>query len=260
MNELTLYGIESKLLTLFDDYDRIEDDPEIVDPADRTRQLEAKALELREQVTLELAKVDGLAAVHRELKAQVAVRNKIRDDEYARLDRLYGRTNRRLNRLEEYAIAVLQLRAREAGTQLACIEGATSTLKLAKCPPSVDVRQPELVPSEYLVGTFKLPMTVWRSIAAVVERDGQRDLLQDMENATGRAVFDPVKNAIKEELKRSDPCPNCGKDAGLLPGRVWASLNHDETETCGECGGTGQKRRGVPGCELITDRVRLIVE
>jgi hypothetical protein len=115
-------------------------------------------------------------------------------------------------------IEALQFRLQATGQKK--LDGETSTLKLAKNPASVDVRQPELVPDEFLRRSMTMPESMWKHISDCLDEVGSRRR-NDFDAFIDASKPEPVKADIAKALK-----------AGA----------------------------GVPGCERITDKVRLVVE
>lgn len=130
------------------------------------------------------------------------------------------------------------------------IEGRHSTLALKKCPPSVEVAQEALLPKEYCNLKITLPESVWQDIIDAIDNPA---LCYRLEMGTIGAHAEPMKAEIAKVLKSTEPCSKCGGEGQINPGDSIAP------EPCDQCGGSGQVPKGVAGCRLITDKVRLEV-
>lgn len=101
------------------------------------------------------------------------------------------------------------------------IEGAHGTFRIQKNPASVDVAQPELVPAPYQRITVTMSKYLYDRInQALFSGDKTSSLFAELQEAKTGAA-EPVKSQIMSELKQ-----------GV----------------------------SVPGCRLVDDRVRLVVE
>lgn len=117
--------------------------------------------------------------------------------------------------LKEQVIGVMNF----AGTK--SVEGPHATLSIKKNPASLDVAQPELVPPNYQRRHVTLTTALWeRLLAHLMTTDKGGLIFADLVDCK-ISEPEPMKDAIKAELK-----------AGI----------------------------GVPGCRIVDDRVRLVVE
>ena len=208
---LSLYKIETELLDLMRFRESVADDPDMT-PDEITASLEAIDRQITEYVTREVAKVDGIAAYLRECHA----RHDVLKAEAQRLQLQADAWAERGERLYAVTLQVMQ----QTGATL--LEGANSTFKVRKNPPSVDPNiQMDILPTPYQRLTVKLNRSLWERVLAYL-----------MTNEKGAPLFrelieinvgnpEPMKDAIKSELR-----------AGV----------------------------GVPGCRLREDSVRLVVE
>lgn len=215
---LSLYKIETELLDLMRFRESVADDPDMT-PDEITASLEAIDRQITEYVTREVAKVDGIAAYLRECHA----RHDVLKAEAQRLQLQADAWAERGERLYAVTLQVMQ----QTGATL--LEGANSTFKVRKNPPSVDVAQPELVPPAYQRQTVTLTVALWRRVLSHLFSNprqplsgGHEDVSLFIElNECKISNPEPMKDAIKAELK-----------AGV----------------------------GVPGCRLVDDKVRLVLE
>lgn len=207
---LSLYQIEAELLDLMRFRESVATDTEMT-PQEQTASLEAIDKQITEYVHREVAKVDGIAAYLRECQTRAEVLMK----EAQRIQLQADAWEARGERLEAVTLRVMQ---QTGATQL---DGATSTFKVRKNPPSLDVAQPELVPAAYNRVTVTMTEDLLaRLMQHLFGTPKGAPLFADLQ-ACKQSNPEPMKDAIKSELKQ-----------GV----------------------------GVPGCTLITDKVRLIVE
>lgn len=207
---LSLYNIRTELLELLRYREEIASDPDMT-PQEMQTSLEICDDRIREYVTGEIAKVDGIAAYFRECDArQEALR--------AEAKRILAQADiweQRGKRLNQITLRVMQQ------TGATHLEGATSTFKVRKNPPSLDVAQPELVPAPYQRRQVTLTTALWdRLLAHLFATPKGATLFVELQECK---ISEPeaMKDAIKKELK-----------AGV----------------------------GVPGCRMREDSVRLVVE
>lgn len=207
---LSLYKIETELLDLMRFREDVAQDTDLT-PQEQTASLEAIDKQITEYVHREVAKVDGIAAYLRECETRAAVLKA----EAMRIKAQADAWTARHDRLEAVTLRVMQ----QTGATL--LEGANSTFKVRKNPPSVDVAQPELVPTPYQRLTVKLNRGLWERVLAhlMMSEKGAPLFHELIEINVGNP--EPMKDAIKSELR-----------AGV----------------------------GVPGCRLREDSVRLVVE
>jgi hypothetical protein len=207
-SNLSLYQIKTELLDLMRFREDVAQDADLT-PQEQKASLEAIDQQITEYVHREVAKVDGIASYLRECETRAAVLKA----EAKRIHEQAAAWEARHDRLEAVTLRVMQ----QTGATL--LEGANSTFKVKKNPPSVDVAQPELVPTPYNRMTVTMSQSMFHRI--VVALDKQQDGLGIELRACKTSNPEPMKDAIKAELKQ-----------GV----------------------------GVPGCRLVDDKVRLVVE
>jgi Siphovirus Gp157 len=208
-NNLSLYQIETELLDLMRYRESVAEDAELT-PQDQKASLEAIDKQIAEYVMREIAKVDGIAAYLRECETRASVlrleSERIADQADAWMERH--------DRIEAITLRVMQ----QTGATL--LEGRTSTFKVRKNPPSVEVAQPDLVPLDYRRITVTMTAGLWSRLISVLVSERGAPVLADL-LACKKTNDEPVKTEIGKELKQ-----------GV----------------------------GVPGCRLVDDKVRLVVE
>jgi hypothetical protein len=135
--ELTLYEITDTLPALLDSLDMTEPgSPERAEcEADIARYMEALP-----------TKVDGVGHVRASLKGMSA----LAAEEIKRLQMRKQRFDAALERIDGYVVSILEgLPEPKRGPKK--LEGATTTLSLAKCPPSLRIFSEAMIPAEYRV-------------------------------------------------------------------------------------------------------------
>jgi len=137
MNDLTLYSVVDTLPALMDSYDLTEEgSPE---------RAECEA-EIRRYMEALPRKVDGVSRMLAHLESQAELAAK----EIARLQRRKARFERAQERLEGYVMDVLRtLPEPKRGSRR--LEGDTSTLSLAKCPPSLNITDMDAIPADFVI-------------------------------------------------------------------------------------------------------------
>lgn len=243
---LTLYDIQVELLRDVElRQELIAGEYELM-PEERTEAIAECEMRIAAYIDATPGKVDNTTGFLKECTRREEI-------DKAEADRIYERAKAwkaKREYVEECVIRALQAVGKER------IEGRHSTLALRKCPSSVEVAQPELVPIEYNRVVVKLPMPLWEACRRWAMRD--EELSKKMMHV-GIPEVEARRGEIAKVLKSTEPCSKCGNDAGLNPGRIWTTPDHDETGPCDRCGGSGQAPKGVAGCRLITDKVRLEV-
>lgn len=151
--DLTLYSVVDTLPVLIDSLDMTEPgSPERAEcEVDIARYLEALP-----------QKVDGVAHVHTHMAAQV----RLADAEIKRLQARKRRFENAVERMETYIMSVLdKLPVPKRGPKK--LEGATATLSLCKCPPSLQITDESKIPAEYRIVIHPVPATTQVDKAAV---------------------------------------------------------------------------------------------
>lgn len=238
MSTPTLYDINVTLMNLIFDREDIASDLMLND-VERQSALNRIDLDIREHLSALVKKVDGVAYILREFKAHAATakaeKERARDREYA--------FEARYERLEALVKSVMLMSGK------ARLDGDVNTLRLVKCPPSVEIAQPELLPNELQDVTIVMPLDEWDCLIKVLSENGmEAQLLRHFQRKT-----EPRKSKIAEALKQTDPCQMCDG--------IGRGVNTEaEIVDCDVCGGTGKVSKGVPGCRLVTDKMSLRVE
>ena len=200
---LTLYGIETQLLELLNFRDSIATDPDLT-PTEQKESLDAIDNSIREYVTAEVKKVDGIAHYLREFDARAGVLKQ----EAKRCADAAKAWEKRGENLESMVISIMQ---QINATRL---DGRTSVLSLRKNPPSVEIVQPELVPAEYQRVTVTMPVSLIKRIEAALMKQETASLYAELLDAKHGAP-EPEKRKIGEELKLGQGVPGCRLTQGV---------------------------------------------
>jgi len=241
-SSLSLYNIENELLELLQLREEVEGDqaapPDPAELAEIDKQVQA-------YVEREVRKADGIG----DYLNECITRADALEAEAQRIRERAGMWRRRYESVRNTTLRVMQL------FHLKTVEGVRHTLAVKRNPPSVEIRQPDLVPDQYQCIAVKLSLDVWKAVLDVVDtHDSEHSggaLSAALKAAERKASYDQPLTPVKEALKAA--CPKCLGSG--LPERqaALAGAGH-----CDACGGTGHA--GVPGCELVTDIVRLEVD
>lgn len=209
---LTLTNIETSLIELYAYRDEIARDPDIT-PKEIAETLTLIDQQIDDFVARGLDKADGIAANLGEFGIRAETCKAIAKRE---LDRA-AMWQRNADHLEAATLRALMMRPEGKRR----IETASTTLKVAKNPPSVDIVDRGEIPKPYMRRSITLNADLYDRLMGclMVTKEGA-PLFQELQDAKTTDP-EPMKDAIKAELK-----------AGVT----------------------------VPGARLITDRVRLIVE
>ena len=157
-----LYAIEEHLTALLDTLELVAIDQE-QQFRDEFQVALSTAVEKRDRV--------GQFMAH--LEQQISFAN-------CEIDRLRERKaayQRALERIENYVIHTIEILGRDAKGKYRRLEGKTITFSLACCPPSVEVTDESLIPSEHKTLTLKLPAAVFEQILGWLETE-QRETVQ----------------------------------------------------------------------------------
>jgi len=177
----TLYDIETTLAALLDSEECIEPEQE----EEFNRELSAAltaAVEKRDRVAQFLAHVEN----QQDLAAKEIERLKGRKSYYAAVQA----------RMEHIVIHTIQEIGKDAKGKYKSLEGRTSTLKLAKNPPSVEVTNEAAVPQEYKTATITIPAQTWDFILDSLDMD-VRDHVVDALQAKYTVAKAPIAKALK---------------------------------------------------------------
>lgn len=244
---LTLYDIKTELLELLDYRLEVMTDRTLSEE-DRKASLDAWEKSVREYVGSQVKTPDGMDGIAYYLR-EFDMRAEVADDEAARLAARARAWRQKHDNLKDLVISIMQ----ETGQTK--LEGKSNTLSLRKCPASVEVAQPDLVPTAYQRRTITITEEVWirlQSVLMTTERGAP--LYQELIHAK---VTEPeaMKSKIGDELK-TGKCLLCDHT-----GRVKMTFESGPPQDviCPNCEGSGYTGR-VPGCRLITDKKTLVVK
>ena len=209
---LTLHGIELDLIQLFQLRDEVAQDPDIL-PAEQSESLKAIDAQIDDWAARELGKADAIAANLGEFGIRAETCRTIAKREAARAKMWEDRAER----LEAATLRALMLRPEGKRR----IETASTTLRVAKNPPSVQVLDVGEVPKPYLRRQVTLNADLYDRLMAhlMVTKEGA-PLFVELQ-AAKLSEPEPMKIEILKELKA---------------------------------------KVAVAGCKLVNDRCRLVVE
>lgn len=241
----SLFGIHSQLLELYQLREEASaEDPEALPAIDKA---------IDEYFALATLKVDKTVSVKRQFEA-AAEFNKI---EAKRLQARAKMFEQHADDIEQRLIRFMQAH------KFAVMEGKTARLKLAKNPASVNPRQPELIPDRFMRNTVVLSVQEWDAIVDCLLLLAERAACaEDARSETYTVLARTLQDGINHGTKVPDLVP-IKKEMQLqceaCTGRGWHPDHRlaDGQAPCQACGGSG--KRAVPGCELVTDKVRLAV-
>lgn len=241
--ELSLYTLESQLSELIEMREATSDslrearskdlDPEHAKDAERLEEeLAVIDDQIREYITAEIRKVDGIRAFwrHCELMAQAA-----KEEAETQAARSKAWRNR-LDRLKQTVQLVMETIPFPAGKPRK-LEGRTGALLLKGNGgrPAVEVYDESLIPNECKTVTITMTVPRWYEVLDEI----------DMVGVTGVTIGPslPSLSLIAEQLAK--PCTLCcGSKTITRP----AELRGDETVDCPDCGGSG--KASVSGARL----------
>ena len=185
---LTLYNLEATLMRLMFEREEL---------ATEGLSVIEKDIEIREYISKEIRKVDGVAYYLKEFEARAAAAK----EEAKRLKARADAWERRHERLEEMVKSVMLMSGK------ARLDGDANTLRLQKCPPSVEIAQPELVPEEMQRVTVTMSMRLWLQIQRVMGETADQTAWKKLLSMPTK--LEPSKSKIGEALKRGDGVPGC---------------------------------------------------
>ena len=233
--ELSLYQLESQLSELIEMREQAVADRKTAvgaEPAEKTREIEAIDNAIREYITAEIRKVDGIRAFwrHCELMAQAA-------KEEADVQAVRSKAWRnRLDRLKDTVKLVMETIPFPEGKPKK-LEGRTGALYLKANggKQAVEIHDESLVPDELCMVTATMPGDFWES---VVDAFAAKNECYDLEekHSPCRVTRVPSLSLIAERLAQK--CTRCAGNGDLIIQGI----------VCDECGGSG--RQSVPGARF----------
>jgi len=226
--DISLYHIETGLAELIQ-Y-RAERVAEIDGPL-AEGELDAIDSEIRKYQMATPAKVAGVAAIFRSWRAH-------RDTakaEIGRLKKIVAHLEAMEDRLKEYVADVLAMlpEPKKGPRKLTGADGSVLSLRGNGGVQPLTISDETLVPDEYKIMIVTMPMSVWLTVAAEVERSADPAALKQTTSVN--------MAALREALEQ--PCEACGGNPSLV-----VAAGAGESSGCATCGGSG--RRGVPGARL----------
>lgn len=246
---LSLFGVETQLIELLAFREELLSDPDL-QGAEREESLQATENRILEYLQKHIQKVDGVAHYLREFQARAEIAKREAERCKAREKMWEARYDRLKTMVESVMIQTGQKR----------LEGQGNTLSLRKCPPSVEIAQPELVPDDYAKVALTMPVDLWRKIVECLDdpsEQGNATLFDRIAVEVSAKPSEPMKAKIAEALEQIDPCEKCHA-TGHLQVPI-TDLTPNGTIICLTCEGTGKVNRGVPGCSLVSEKMYLKV-
>lgn len=245
--DLSLFTIEADLVSLIEMREEAQeriasvvevedwgDNPDIEATADlqsARAELETIESQIREYVTAEIRKVDGIRAYwkHAELMRDAAKAEAATQAERAKA------WDDRLKRLKDTCLMVMETIPFPAGKPKK-LEGRTGAIYLKGNggKQAVEISDESLVPDEMCTVTVTFNALIWRETLKEEDRKWPNVILPAL---IGKRV--PSLSLIGEELQKA-----CGKCNGV--GAPW---NNSSSIPCVDCGGSG--KRSVPGARLL---------
>lgn len=218
---LTLFDIEIGLLQLIQYRETLAEDSDIT-PEEQKRLIAVADQEIQDYVAREVAKADGIAAYLKEFER----REEIAKEQAKAISERGKIWARRREALEDTVIRVMQMAGKTT------IEGQNATLTLRKCPPSVEIKQPELIPGEFYNIAVKLPCSAWIKVCEALL-------------SVSKHLSPEHRGALDALWVRASDATVQPRGGDVLKARIAVELKAG-------C--------GVPGAELVTDKVRLEVK
>ena len=217
---MTLFGIETTLFDLLAEREQANNMNRAAPTDEWVTDVDAR---IETYIKAELRKVDGIAKMLKEFEARALAAK----EEAQRISRIADLWEARRERLKAITTETM------IATGKTELHGAVETLSLRKCPPSVEIAQPELVPGEYLRVELSMTMDIFRLIESALAQ-GWKDSFPT------RAT--PADGSVLAEFRASSN-----------PARPPREMKR-EIATALKGGG------GVPGCRLVEDKLTLVVK
>jgi hypothetical protein len=195
---LTLYGIETQLLELLTFRDSVLEDPDMT-PAEQQESVKAIDQQIRDYVTAEVKKVDGIARYLREFETRAETLK----EEAKRCNEAAKAWDKRHESLESMVIAIM----REANKTR--LDGRHSVLNLRKNPASVDVAQPELVPGEYRRIVVTMSLAFYERLRTALMMNEKLAPLGSELIQSKVSEPEAMRSQIGAELKLGGSVPGC---------------------------------------------------
>lgn len=189
MSVLTLYEIENDLAAFLDTADGGVDEALEQQFLDQFQATLAQAVEKRDRVAQFLAYCEQQAA--------------FADAEIKRLQALKKSYQRAKERLEEYVVHVIRSIGPDETGRYRPLAGRTATLSIRACPPSVEIRNEEFVPSQYKMLTVTVPLAQWERAIGRMDADDATELLRSVT----RMEISIDKRAIKAAIDAGETVP-----------------------------------------------------
>ena len=103
---------------------------------------------------------------------------------------------RALARLENYVIETIEHLGTDSKGRYRRLEGKTTTLSVRACPPSVEVVDESVIPSEYKMLTLKLPAATWERLLDWLDIERRASILSQVKSPEVSVDKRSIKAAI----------------------------------------------------------------
>ena len=226
--ELSLYQLESQLSELIEMREQAIADRETTvgaEPAEKTREIEAIDNAIREYITAEIRKVDGIRAFWRHCELMASAAKEEAEVQAARSKAWKDR----LDRLKDMVKLVMETIPFPENKPKK-LEGRTGALYLKANggKQAVEIHDESLVPDELCTVNVTMTQTQWMRLTPTKEYPHDAKV--------GPRV--PSLSLIAERLAHSLKCTRCAGNGNLIIQGI----------VCDECGGSG--RQSVPGARF----------
>ncbi len=191
--KMTLFGIETTLFDLLAEREEAINMNRVTPTDEWVTDVDAR---IETYIKAELRKVDGIAKMLKEFEARALAAK----EEAQRISRIADLWEARRERLKAITTETMIAAGK---TEL---HGAVETLSLRKCPPSVEIAQPELLPEEFEKVEITMSGASFAAFNAELHRSSK--YLGDYLDAH-RTKRSPMKREIMEVFKAGGGVPGC---------------------------------------------------
>lgn len=159
-------------------------------------------------------------------------------------ERLKKQADRHAARMKRIKSAVMWAMAQLGVTKLNTPQNTLRVQGNGGLEPLEVYGRPEDLPSNLKTITLRMPLSLWEKIAVGFHTDAERDRM--------KIDIEPNNEAIRAELKKRVPCPECC----VKGGNTYVIGMPD----CPRCDGKGVVSGSVPGARLLSRGTQLRVE
>ena len=179
---LSLYALNEELIALMDTMEMV--------PSEQ----EGEFLERFAQTLAATAeKIDSTSHFMAFLDSQITLSK----TERTRLQEREEACQRILDRLDRYLTQIIKSRGQDAKNKWRKLEGRVTSFGLKKCPPSVEITDPEQVAAEHKSVTITLPLPLYDKLLDSLDLD----FAGEIADAVSKAKIDVSKTSVKDALK-----------------------------------------------------------